>query len=69
MPRNTNETTDESEVERKPEPTETGYYVYRGDELLAGPYLTEDDAQAFVDGHAEGKGDVRFVEVAETNPE
>lgn len=53
----------EKATEAKAEPTETGYHVYRGTNLLAGPYLTEEDAQAFVDGHADGDGEVRFVEV------
>lgn len=41
-----------------PAPKELGFYA--GDN---GPYLTADDAQAFIDGHLGGKGEV--TEVAE----
>lgn len=45
------------------EPTETGHYVYLNDGLNSGPYGDEAAAQAFNDGHLDGEGEVRFVEV------
>jgi hypothetical protein len=47
----TNDEPEAVEPEREP-----GFYV--GDN---GPYLTHDDAQAFIDGHLEGKGKVTEV--------
>ena len=41
-------------------PLEPGFYV--GDN---GPYATAEDAQAFIDGHLNGKGKVTEVSVEE----
>lgn len=53
-------------IAKNPEPEKTepedlrrcapGFYV--GDN---GPYLTAEDAQAYIDGHLEGKGEVETV--------
>jgi len=42
--------------EVEPAPREPGFYV--GDN---GPYLTADDAQAYIDGHLDGKGEITEV--------
>lgn len=45
------------EPEAEAAPREPGFYV---DDT--GPYPTAEDAQAFIDGHLEGKGSVTEVE-------
>lgn len=48
---------DKAPVDEAPEVVEApGFYV--GDN---GPYLTSDDAQAYIDGHLKGKGKIREV--------
>lgn len=54
--------TNEKKAEPGAEPTGTGHYVYQGSDLRAGPYPTEEDAQAFIDGHLDGNGTVAHYE-------
>lgn len=46
---------EEPEAEREP-----GFYVGNN-----GPYPSEEDAQAFIDGHLDGKGNIKEVTASE----
>ena len=60
---------DEKSPEADAPALEPGFHVMVGKDHNSGPYATEEDAKAFIDGHLEGKGKIQHVTADEASGE
>lgn len=59
---NDDESMDLTEVHSEPAKLHPGHHVFVGDEHNSGPYVDAEAAQAFIDGHLGGEGEVRLID-------